>query len=424
VTALCGGGASGPKPTSPAVAFLLGEAAVAIAVETLGLSAPWAALLAFAAGQTITTSTLCATDPPVMPSFTAGDIADILRGAVIANPSAFAKLTQLFQIAAWYVFCQCSSMPTPAPVAGPPYPTGAPVVNPPAGPGMPASPCWDVKGSFFLPTPTDPNDQLDLTSQFLPIAGTPIRVNPQTGFFPNAYPIPGGTNHLRLAVTPQQASEHAYVRWLVWDKFANSIRDDSLQVAYNDALGSPVTLEVATLSPAAAYWSLTIGNGWPNQRVDERYALEILFYCGGGGPSAPAAPCCPPDPVLLGQLSQIINLLNAVLLGQGAPITSYAESTVHAGLSGRGSIAVQGGCLAVRVVLTTDNPALRTLPGNPTYLLDRGFIVPIAAEGPVRGQTRLVYNPQLYVLPATTDHVGYSFGTGVVGSIIELVRGP
>jgi hypothetical protein len=56
----------------------------------------------------------------------------------------------------------------------------------------------------------------------------------------------------------------------------------------------------------------------------------------------------------------------------------------------------------------------------PPYLFNRGYIVPIALEGPIRTNVRLVYNPQLYFLPELADSIGYQLGPSIVATILEL----
>jgi hypothetical protein len=257
----------------------------------------------------------------------------------------------------------------------------------------------------------------------IPFGGTPISVQAQTGYFINAYPIPAGVTDVQLTFTAQQNPAHGSVVMYAWTAAGAPVGGESIgYLSFNGANGGPIVGTRASL-PTAKYWSIHGGNGFPNQVSVEAFDIDFQFFCGGGA-SAPITPCCPPDPALQSQLSQILNLLNSIYSGMAPPPRSYAESTVHAGLTGGGTIAIQPACVAVKVTITTDNPALPSRAGSPLYLFDRGFIVPIAAEGPIRGQTRLVYNPQLYVLPPLTDHVGYQFGTGVTGSITELLRGP
>ena len=121
---------------------------------------------------------------------------------------------------------------------------------------------------------------------------------------------------------------------------------------------------------------------------------------------------------------QIIGYLQSIFQSLPSPLSSYATGTVHAGLSGNGHIPLAGDALAALVNITTDPATLGADVGDPTFLFDRGYITPIINFGPVRGETRLVHNPQVYVLPALTEQIGYSLHPGVTISITELLRGP
>jgi hypothetical protein len=414
---ICAPGVSQPKAISPAIAFLVGEATVALAVETLGLSVAWASLLAYAAGQTISTVPLCAGDPPAMPVFNPGDIAAILTSSAILNPTAFLKLHDLINIAAWYTFCECSTIATPAPPAAPAYPPAAPVVNPPQVPTPTAGPCWDFKTSIIHPTGAAGN--LDWSTTFFPGA---VETTGMTGNGPmtSALPVPTGANalHLVLTISDPGATVDADFSIGFFDSTKALIAGTGVTISY--ALGSynaPVAIPAT-----AVYWQV-----WTSHLTTDPplfVTAEVSFYCSGVSPTSPLSSCCPPDPALLGQLAQILNVVNSIYSALPPSTSSYGESVVHAGLTGGGVVLLGAGCIAVKVTITGDTSGLPTAPSNPTFLFDRGFIVPIAVEGPIRGQVRLVYSPQLYQLPPLADSIGYQLATGVTISITELTRGP
>jgi hypothetical protein len=127
----------------------------------------------------------------------------------------------------------------------------------------------------------------------------------------------------------------------------------------------------------------------------------------------------------MAQLQVIINLLNGLQLGSSPPpLSALVETAVHSGLHDGGSILLRGDTIWVKVTITTDNPALPVGAGVPPYLFSRGFIVPIALEGPIRTNVRLVYNPQLYELPPLADSIGYQLGVGIIATLTELRAGP
>jgi hypothetical protein len=133
--------------------------------------------------------------------------------------------------------------------------------------------------------------------------------------------------------------------------------------------------------------------------------------------------CCD-DSAIIATLQYMQTVLNAIYQGLPRQLNSYADGTVHAGLTGNGTLTlVEAAPLAVRVNITTDL-AGGVAAGAPQYLAGRGYIVPIINAAPVRDFVRLVYNPQMYVLPELTEQVGYTIPSGEVITITELVAGP
>jgi hypothetical protein len=420
----CGGAGGRPRPVAPAVSYLVGAAAVAVTVETLGLSAIWADLIAYAAGQTFSPATLCPQVPPAMPVFGDQDVIDIVMSNPIASPVGWGKLADLVHIGAWLAFCECLDGSPPGIPAAPVYPPNGAVLTSPAIPGLTAGACWDRAFGVNIPIPSGGlNHGQDIGDVMLPTGGATIPVQNFIGIDAIAHAIPAGANSLHLAVTPNQTLSHGVFDLHVWNAAGTALT--FFQIAYGTLTQGPQHLDVAALPTGAAFWSFAVGDGFPNQTVVEGYAVEFSFHCASSPPGTPVTDCCPPDPILMAQLQVIINLINGLHLGGGSPpLTGLLETAAHPGLTSGGTLILRADTIAVRVDITTDNPALPTAPGVPTYLFDRGFVVPIAHEGPIRTQTRLVYNPQLYYLPALADSVGYQLGVGIVATITELAPAP
>jgi hypothetical protein len=267
------------------------------------------------------------------------------------------------------------------------------------------------------------NHVYDIGAVVLPTGGATLPVAPFNGSTATAYALQSGANHLELVINPGQTTSHATINLQVWD--SSGAQQAILQVGYGTLTQGPQTRTLTQLPSTAAFWSLVCGDGFPNQSVVEGYALEFSFHCPNSAPGTPLTDCCPPDPILMAQLQVIINLINGLHLGGSPPpLTGLLETAAHPGLTGGAALILRADTIAVRVDITTDNPGLPTAPGVPTYLFDRGFVVPIAHEGPIRTQTRLVYNPQLYYLPALADSVGYQLGVGIVATITELAPAP
>jgi hypothetical protein len=406
------------------VTYLVGAVAVAVAVETLGLSAIWADLIAYAAGQTFSPSTGCVAPPPEMPTFTDVDVTNILTSNPIAQPTSWGKLADLVHIGAWLTFCECLPPALITPPVAPIYPSGGPVLNPPSVPGLTDGACWDRAATANFAVGTNPTPVLDMTTALLPQAGTPVLVSPFVGTTINGYPVPVGVNHITFTGNPAQADSCGSMDLTFYDSTPAHAKVGDFFLSWNRT-GGPQTLTVVTPPANAAYWTVA-GDacalvGFPPQS----WAYQLTYFCAGTLPGSPAPDCCPPDPILMAQLQVIINLINGLQLGSSPPpLTALVETAVHAGLHDGGSILLAANTIAVRVAITTDNPSLPVGAGVPPYLFSRGYIVPIALEGPIRTNVRLVYNPQLYFLPDLADSIGYQLGVGIVATLTELRAGP
>jgi hypothetical protein len=420
----CGGAGGRARASSPAVSYLVGAAAVAVAVETLGLSAIWADLIAYAAGQAFSPSTGCVAPPPDMPTFTDVDVTNILTSNPIAQPTSWGKLADLVHIGAWLTFCECLPPALITPPAAPIYPSGGPVLNSPGVPGLTVGACWDRAFGANVPIPIAGTiHAVDVGSVLLPTGGATIPVSPFIGITHVGYTIPVGANHLKLVSNPAQTTSHCDINLSFWT--SAGVKTDFQEIAYETLTQGPQTLTIPAIAANSTFWSLSVGDDVANQHVIETYALEFSFFCSSGVPGAPLVDCCPPDPILMAQLQVIINLLNGIHLGTAPPpLSALVETAVHAGLHDGGSILLAGNTIAVKLTITTDNPSLPIGAGVPPYLFSRGYIVPIALEGPIRTNVRLVYNPQLYFLPDLADSIGYQLGVGIIATLTELRAGP
>ena len=424
MTGFCGGAASRARASSPAVTYLVGAAAVAVAVETLGLSAIWADLIAYAAGQTFSPSSSCASDPPAMPNFSDVDVNNILNSNPIAQPTSWGKLADLVQIGAWLTFCECVPGATLTPPPAPVYPSGGAELNSPAVPGLTAGACWDRAYGVNWPVGANPSPPHDHSPVLLPQSGTPHPVTPYVGYTIPAYPIPAGVNHISLIGNPAQSDTCGSIQISFYDNTGVSVPDAPVQLAWNRTSGAQ-RADFAAVPAGAVYWTITSSScaivGFPPQTI----ATELIYFCSGTAPGLPAADCCPPDPILMAQLQLLINLVNGLYASSTPPpLGDLVETLAHPALHDGGSVLLRADTIAVRIDITTDNPSLPTGIGVPTYLFKRGFIVPIALEGPIRTNVRLVYNPQLYLLPELADSIGYQLGEGIIATLTELRAGP
>jgi hypothetical protein len=112
----------------------------------------------------------------------------------------------------------------------------------------------------------------------------------------------------------------------------------------------------------------------------------------------------------------IINLLGKTV----APSTSWVDGVRHDNLSGAGHLELVDAATAVRVEVSVVPPGVSLTPGDPNFFWDMGFITPLAIDVPLRGQ-RLVFNPEIFLIPPQTTGVAWSIPAGGIISIIELL---
>jgi hypothetical protein len=178
------------------------------------------------------------------------------------------------------------------------------------------------------------------------------------------------------------------------------------------------------------------GTGYP-VNASGGYPVGPLVCPGSSAPTPPSIPTQPtgfpvPPPwtcTTVGdvciRLQQLAEKIDWLIRTQPAPlgVWSVAESTVHSGLTGHGTLTVSG-ILGVRVLLTTVPASYGSTVGSPTRLLRVGRIDWSTAEGWV-GRAALTDTPQAHIpVDPLTTTIGYSLSTGVVATIIELTRGP
>ncbi len=421
--ALCSPGISQPKPTTPVVAFLTGVALEG-ALTLITRNPSWATLLTYVASQTFTTATLCASDPPAVPTITAADVAALLGlPAGYSSGGDPSKFDTLAKIAAWYVFCECSTIATPSPPSLPAYPTGAPVVNPTGVPGVTGSPCWDQSYSFtvFGPAPTYTDYSI---GQYL-LPDTPVTVTaPYTGGSTNAYTIPTGATNITITISHSTGSTPGPNSRLYWFNSSGTTVTSTSLFDYTSTSTDPAPRVVAVIPSGAVSWNIEVGSYYAGpstyQTTSWSLSFEVSFFCPGSPTGSVATPCCPPDPILQAKLDQILALLTAL----GVPaLTSYAESTVHAGLTGSGNFALTASTIAVKVAITATAPGTVGIEtGDPDRYFEAGVITFSTAEGNFQS-VPIQHTPQVIAGPLLSDTLHYTL-RGTTVTITELTAGP
>lgn|GEM_PF-2685651 len=397
MTAICGGGASRVRSQSPAAVFLAGEVVSAILQARFGLSPTWISLLGFAAGQTIDLTAFCTTDPPAMPVFNQFDIAALLQQNELISPGAYQKFADLIRIGAWYTFCECSSVATPAPPAGPAYPVGAPVVNPPGLiPAPTTTACFTRYGRSVAPGGSIVGN----------VDPTPIP------------PGPGTSAWISGTVIPHGGTRPAY--WEVYPFYISSTGAQTAGAMVHLAAAGTPRVRIADPPSDTAQMYVRVAQPSPYSSADE-VALTLEIFCDGQLPSGGSGgACCPPDPTILQRLDALFTLVT-LMQRQSVPF-AYRRGTPHPGITGNGEITVSGliGCI---VTLTTIPSNVGLQDGDPLVYWEAGWI----NWGHTDGFTKREFisaSPQTsFPSPAGQyTRIGYSLQPGVVATITELVR--
>lgn len=376
---------------------------------------PWAVAFAtLLAGVTYDLTTMCTTDPPALVTMTGADMLDLVAGPAGGVPylNAVAKFYNFVKYWAWFQFCECSAVATPAPAAPPAAPANLPNVAPPI-PLLTAGPCDHYASPEVGPLSNTSNTGLvNAPGLFnlhpLPIGATSLVFtvkNIATGATPGPYSF-----LLRAYTTLNPASEVSVGAAFGVDSVYNRIV----------ASGGTATYTV----PVVGTWSaitLEVGRETSGQ-ISNHAQATMDVYCNGAKPGQTVTPCCPPDPVQQGLLTQILQAVT-LIQRQAVPF-AYLPSTVHAGLSGTGTLSIQG-LIGASISITTLPSQLGRAGTTPLEIFDAGFVTFGTADG-YPTSYRLEHNPQL-LLPARcsayTD-LAYDLHPGVVITITELVREP
>lgn len=390
-------------------------------LESIFPRTAWAELAAYIAGQQINPSTLCATDPPAVPTFDALDVVSILTGTPTAFPTAFGKMVDLVEIAAWYTFCECTSVTTPAPPTPPVYPPNAPDINPNQIQPTTGQVCSDLTYNTTLPA--RPSGTLcTVLDQVVP--GTPsVTVTQPTGSCVPAATLatalPGTVSQVRGVLDaswPAGQSIGASVGLELFDSTGTHITTVTPSWQTNDTSGSGHIDTTFAIPATASSWICFAGS--ESTIVSADIGFELIITCGN--PNVPVQPCCPPDANMQGQLQAIINLLNQLLTATPA-LPAYRKGTVHSGLTGSGTIATTG-LFGMLAEITTGAPTTPQLPGTPPYEWSVGWMSISTGDGMIQ-EIRFTRQHQLWapeLMPLATTF-GYYVNTPFTVTFTELL---
>lgn len=421
---ICSGSPAQPKPGYATTVVMAGSAIGALLTKVpVGWAVAFGMLVS---GVTYDLANLCGDDPPTLPTLTGGDMVDLTVGPG-GGPAYFTALAKFYTFVkywAWYEFCECASVTTPAPASPPSAPSGLPQINPPVGGDITASPCWDTKVTFSVPIVTASGvGFINGNSLF---AGTEVNVNHLTTGDPGkAKPIPAGANAVGFHIISSGTDPGPTFYFVFFNAAGASVAGGS---SLDLTSAGPGTFDVARVNvPATAVsWEVFIapyyGGGAAYQGSIWQLDIEATYYCAGAAPGSPRAECCPPDPIAAGLLTQILQAVT-LIQRQAVPF-SYVPSTVHSGLSGSGTLTISG-LLGAKVDITTLPSQLGQSGTLPVEIFEAGFVTFGTPDG-YPTSYRLEHDPQL-MLPARCSAyttLAYDLHPGVVVTITELQREP
>lgn len=414
MTTICGGGSSSPLPGVAGSIYVDQAYVQSLLPAALAWLYPY---LPFMHGLQIgSVASFCAVDPPIVPAVpSAADILGFLSGN---NLTAFINVNQFLQELTrtylWYKICGCN-VGSPTAYTPPTNPGNMPVVNPPQVTPPTAAPCRTIQ------TTSVAYDGLPGTAGTLKALLGTYNPGAQTGTGP---PFLAGVTYYTYSATLTAAGAN-HPNMIFNMEFLNA--SGGLVGALTGPTvvsGGTATFSGTIAAPGSpATWSQIALTLVPASGTvsSDLITVNVNFYCGGG-PGQVTAPCCPPDPVLMAQLNQILGLVTLVQR-QAVPF-SYVAGPVHAGLTGAGVLSVSG-LIGAKVDCTTVPASLGLSVGAPDEHFDLGWITWGTADGYPQS-VRVEHTPQLSLPPragAFTD-LAYTLHPGVVATITELVREP
>lgn len=246
---------------------------------------------------------------------------------------------------------------------------------------------------------------------------------------PKSVPLGAGTN-LSMQTTIDgpivgtTGAPGVQIFFMAWTNTGGVDTIDGLGIDYGTT-GTSAQLSQPILPTTVNHLGVTPIRGWSlfvyNQDVvNHSGTVTISWNC-----TQPfqQQPCCTPDPLLDGEIQAILQYVQAIYAGLPIPPNSFAEGTVHSGLTSNGSITFSGVPIALKVVLTTVPSWVGFDVGDPDFYFDVGYVSFGTSEGNYASE-RITYVDQVVTVPLLAGSLGYSFKNGVVASVTELLPGP
>jgi hypothetical protein len=392
---ICGGGSSGVNPTANAVVQVTAQVAGDLLDESLN---PWLiAAIAFLQLPPLILSSLCGSDPPVMPTFTSAESSALTTSTLGSDfATGLVKLADVVTNLAWQRWCVCTSgaLIVPPPITPP---TGTPIPQLPVAPSTAA--CFvlhDAPLALVVPQ-SFARGGGPLGVHFDSIDATSLQV-----IMNNAI-ISGGGCTIQFDVN-----------WQVSTPSFSTLHTQSFTLA-------PGATQTHTLPiyPGAQLWdfAVTATTGTGSSSAEEFGNV----FCGGQLPGQSQSPCCPADAVTAASLDAILKMVT-LIQRQIAPFGTIAGAT-HPGLTGSGQFAVSS-IIGLSVVLTSVPSNIGATSGDPLEIFGAGWVNTGTANG--WGPRQFIGSSPMLLELVSGDVtlVGYSLAPGVTATINELVREP
>lgn len=316
MTAVCGGGPSGPLPGVPRN-VAIEATAVDAAIAILGFPELAAALSPLVVAAPYNTELFCSVDPPADPGLTAQDVSDALDFTNPAvNPAAVQKVLDWWNHQYWYKICGCTTGTATGP--GAPSNPGTGVGNNTGLPGPQNAPgCWTASTTITVPpNGVELGATNNITAQMMPAGAGP--------FTPSGYPVGVHLTYIDISdwnLAPAGAAAATYAMTVVGDTAIATSGNVYGAIVSSTDNSSPLTFVVQTCTPSgptsatlnAPFVSnngkLYMGvGGYNTDTIAHQVQISWTWKCTVD--SRPNAFCCPPDPVATQNITRIIATQN------------------------------------------------------------------------------------------------------------------
>ncbi len=350
-------------------------------------------------------TSFCAGGPPTWEDASASDFLDLVSGGLIGQAVVAQKFIEsVVKAYLWYSLCKCNDGSTPDTTTPPTLPD-LPAINPPNVVTPPLATACATYVSDVLPIDAPGEGRSCLLGCGDPTQGVEY------------LPMPVGATRLDWQVEQlPNGADHA---------------NQQARIVVRKVDGTFRSAFPVVASGATATGTITVAatdTGWYIDTAPETVApttdnvrATATWYCAAG-PGQTVSPCCPPDEIATGLLSQILDMVT-LIQRQAVPF-AFIDGAEHTGLTGTGHIDVQG-LLGARLTVTAIPDRVGRLGSDPEFLYDLGSISWGSSAG--HSPREVIHtSPQLSFPRAAAQYtrITYSLLPDVVVTLRELVREP